>query len=140
MSLYYLDSCAVLKLVKQEAETHALRAWRTQLGSQAQLVTSQLAGVELARTFRRAGLDRQRVPFLVGNALKGVDQIVLDDDVLIRAAAYEVEKLGTLDAIHLATADPLKEELDGFVTYDKELSCAVEAIGFTLLAPGAQTN
>lgn len=139
MTLHYLDACALLKLVKREAETEALRTWRAGLGRHAQLVTSQLAGVELARTFRRAGIDRQRIPFLVLNTLRGVDQIVLDDDVLVRAAAYEVEKLGTLDSIHLATADPLKEELDGFVTYDKELSAAVEANRLTLLAPGAET-
>jgi predicted nucleic acid-binding protein len=140
VTLHYLDTCALLKLVKPESETEALRTWRAGLGPDAQWVTSQLAGVELARTFRRAGIDRQRIPFLVLNTLKGVDQIVLDDDVLVRAAAYEAEKLGTLDSIHLATAGPLKEELDGFVTYDKELSAAVEANGLTILAPGAETT
>jgi predicted nucleic acid-binding protein len=133
--LYYLDTCALLKQVQPEPQTEALRHWRATLGTDTRLVTSQLAGVEVARTFRRAGVDRQRVPFLVANALKGVDQIVLDDDVLTRAAAYEVQKLGTLDAIHLATAEPLTGELDGFLTYDKELSAAVEDIGLTLLAP-----
>ena len=140
MSLYYLDSCALLKLVKREAETEALRGWRAGLGPRAQLVTSQLAGVEISRTFRRAGIDRQRVPFLVQNTLKGIDQIVLDYDVMIRAAANETQKLGTLDAIHLATADPLRDELDGFVTYDKELTVAAEAAGLTLCAPGAEQS
>ena len=135
MSLYYMDTCALLKFVQQEAETQALRTWRAGLGADARLVTSQLAGVEIARTFRRAGVDRQRVPFLVGNTLTGIDQIILSDDVLARAAGFEVQRLGTLDAIHLATAVPLHRELDGFVTYDKELTDAVTALGLPHLAP-----
>ncbi|WP_042403170.1 type II toxin-antitoxin system VapC family toxin [Streptacidiphilus carbonis] len=132
---YYLDACVLLKLVQSEPETPALRKWRADLGSDAYFVTSQLAGVEIARTFRRAGADRQRVPFLVSNALKGIDQILIDDEVLTRAAAFEIQKLGTLDAIHLATAQPLLAELDGFLTYDKELTAAAKDIGLTHLAP-----
>lgn len=135
MSVYYLDSCVLLKFVQAEPQTAALRLWRSSLGSDAYLVTSQLAGVEIARTFRRAGMDRQRVPFMVTNTLKGIDQIILDDDVLTRAADFELQKLGTLDAIHLATAQPLGAELDAFLTYDKELTAAAKDIGLTHLAP-----
>jgi predicted nucleic acid-binding protein len=135
VSVYYLDTCVLLKFVQRETETAALRTWRSALASDTYLFTSQLAGVELARTFRRAGLDRQRIPFLVANALKGVDQMLLDDDVLTRAAAFEVVMLGTLDAIHLATAQPLASELDGFLTYDGQLTAAVKDIGLPHLAP-----
>jgi predicted nucleic acid-binding protein len=135
VSLYYLDSCVLLKLVQPKPQTDALRKWRSGLDRDSSLVTSQLAGVEVARTFRRAGVDQQRVPFLVANALKGIDQIVLDDEVLTRAAAFEVQKLGTLDAIHLATAQPLAAELDGFLTYDGELMAAAKEIGLPHLAP-----
>jgi predicted nucleic acid-binding protein len=130
-----MDSCVLLKLVQQEAETQALRSWWAGLGMDGRLVTSQLAGVEIARAFRRAGVDRQRVPFLVGNTLTGIDQIILSDDILARAAGFEVQRLGTLDAIHLATAAPLHRELDGFVTYGKELTGAVKALGLSHLAP-----
>jgi predicted nucleic acid-binding protein len=135
VTLFYLDTCTLLKFVQPEAETAALRAWREGIGPVQRLVTSQLAGVELARTYRRAGIDRQRIPFLVANALKGVDQITVDDEVLTRAAAYEVHRLGTLDSIHLATAEPLRPQLDGFLTYDKELAAAGTEIGLPLLAP-----
>lgn len=135
MSLFYLDTCTLLKFVQPEAESAALRDWRRGLDITSRLLTSHLAGVELARTFRRAGIDRQRIPFLVGNTLKGVDQVVVDDEVLIRAAAYEVRRLGTLDSIHLATAEPLRPELVGFLTYDKELAQAVTEIGLPHLAP-----
>ncbi|WP_228454576.1 PIN domain-containing protein [Streptomyces alkaliphilus] len=101
-----MNACAPPRPVQEEAETEVLRHWREELGPQTRLVTSQLVGVEIARTFRRAGMDRQRVPFLVGNALTGVDQITVDDETLVRAADYEVQKLGTLDATHLATAAP----------------------------------
>lgn len=135
MSLYYLDSCVLLKFVRQEAESQALRSWRAGLGVDGHLVTSQLAGVEIARTFRRAGIDRQRVPFLVGNALTGMDQIVVNDEITARASGFEVQRIGTLDAIHLATAAPLRRELDGFVTYDKELAAAATELGLPHLAP-----
>lgn len=135
MSLYYLDSCVLLKFVRQEAESQALRSWRAGLGVDGHLVTSQLAGVEIARTFRRAGIDRQRVPFLVGNALTGMDQIVVNDEIMARASGFEVQRIGTLDAIHLATAAPLRRELDGFVTYDKELAAAATELGLPHLAP-----
>ncbi|MCE7080044.1 PIN domain-containing protein [Streptomyces sp. ST2-7A] len=139
MSPYYMDAGAPLKPVRREAETKVLRHWREALGPDARLATSQLAGVEIARTFRRAGMDRQRVPFLVGNTLVGVDQIAIDDETLVRAAGHEVQKLGTLDAIHLATAAPLRDELTGFVTYDRELIKAVLDIGLPHLAPPEPT-
>lgn len=49
--------------------------------------------------------------------------------------AYRVPRLGSLDAIHLASADPFRTELTEFVTYDHELTKAVGDLGFPLTAP-----
>ena len=54
---------------------------------------------------------------------------------LARAQAYGIRRLGSLDAIHLATADPFLPELTGLVTYDAELAAASAEIGIAVIAP-----
>jgi uncharacterized protein len=131
----YLDSCALLKFVKAERETVALRAWRAALPPDTELVTSTLARLEVTRTFLRAGVDHQRVPYFVGQTVKGLYLADLTSVVLERAAAYRVQRLGSLDSIHLATADPFRNELTAFVTYDRELAKAAADLGFPVEAP-----
>lgn len=55
--------------------------------------------------------------------------------VMARAAAYRTPRLGTLDAIHLASADPFRQDITEFVTYDQELARAAEELGFPVSAP-----
>ena len=55
--------------------------------------------------------------------------------MLDRARSYQVAKLGSLDAIHLATADPFRTELTNFVTYASELTSAATDLGFPVTAP-----
>jgi predicted nucleic acid-binding protein len=43
--------------------------------------------------------------------------------------------LRSLDALHLATALEVGDELDGLVTYDARMSVAAEALGLAVLAP-----
>jgi predicted nucleic acid-binding protein len=52
-----------------------------------------------------------------------------------RAALLEPANLRSLDALHLATALEIGDELDGLVTYDGRMSAAAEALGLTVLAP-----
>ncbi|MGH3927828.1 MAG: hypothetical protein ACRDTT_34020, partial [Pseudonocardiaceae bacterium] len=91
--------------------------------------------LEITRTLLRAGIDRQRVPYLTGQALRGVYLADLSSAVLDRAMAYHVPRLGSLDAIQLATADPFRTELTEFVTYDHELTKAAVDLGFPVAAP-----
>ena len=55
--------------------------------------------------------------------------------VLSRAAQPLPTTLGTLDAIHLATALELESELEALVTYDKRLAQAAQAAGLTVESP-----
>jgi predicted nucleic acid-binding protein len=55
--------------------------------------------------------------------------------VLSSAASVEPPELGTLDAIHLATALPLAAELDAFVTYDRQLARAARGAGLRVESP-----
>jgi predicted nucleic acid-binding protein len=133
--LIYLDSCALLKFIKPEAETGALRQWRAALPAGAELITSELALLEITRTLLRAGVDHQRVSYFAGQALKGVYLVDLTSTVLARAMAYRTPKLGSLDAIHLSSAEPFRPELSDFVTYDQELGKVAADLGFPVNAP-----
>src|SRR5207344_2297377 len=121
-TLIYFDSCALLKFVKAEKESQALRTWRLALEPGVELVASRLTALEISRTLLRAGVDRERVPYVVGQALRGLYLLDVRRTVLGRAQSYGIRKMGSLDAIHLATADPFLLELTGLVTYDGELA------------------
>jgi len=134
--LIYFDSSALLKFVKAEKQSQALRSWRLELDPGVELVTNRLAALEIGRTLLRAEVDRERVPYIVGQALRGLYLLDLTSTVLTRAQSYGIRKLGSLDAIHLASADPFRPELTGFVTYDGELAAAAAEIGIPVVAPG----
>lgn len=133
--MIYFDSSALLKFVKQEKESQALRAWRMALDAGVELVTSQLAALEITRTLLRAGVPHDRVPYVVGQALRGLYLVDVTSTVLSRARAYGVRRLGSLDAIHLATADPFLPQLAGLVTYNMELAAASAEMGIPVVAP-----
>ncbi|TDD25599.1 PIN domain-containing protein [Kribbella turkmenica] len=133
--MIYLDACALLKFIKPEAESAALRSWRETLPADTELVTSDLARLEITRTLLRAGVDHQRVPYFTGQAVRGIYLVDLSTTVFARAMAYRTNRLGSLDAIHLASAEPFRADLTEFVTYDKELTSAAEELGFPVLAP-----
>jgi predicted nucleic acid-binding protein len=131
----YFDSSALLKFVKPEKESGALREWRMGQPADAELVTSQLALLEISRTLLRAGVEPDRVPYIAAQATRGLFLIDVTSTVLTRARSYRIRRLGSLDAIHLATADPFLTELTSFVTYDTELAAAAGGLGMPVLTP-----
>ena len=60
--------------------------------------------------------------------------IPVSDDILIRAGDAFPTMLGTLDAIHLASALAVRSgvELDRFLTHDRRLATAAISIGFVV--------
>ncbi|WP_020391644.1 type II toxin-antitoxin system VapC family toxin [Kribbella catacumbae] len=133
--MIYLDACALLKFIKPEAESAALRKWRESLAEDVELITSELARLEISRTLLWAGVDHQQVPYFMGQAVRGIYLVDLSTTVLSRAMAYRTSRLGSLDAIHLASAEPFRADLAEFVTYDQELAGAAEELGFPVTAP-----
>jgi uncharacterized protein len=133
--LIYFDSSALLKFVKPEKETDALRTWRASLAAGVELVTSELAGLEITRTLLRAGVEHQRVPYITSQALRGMYVLDVTSTVLTRARGYGIRRLGSLDAVHLATADPFRDDLIDFVTYDNELAAAAAELGLPAATP-----
>ena len=133
--MIYLDACAILKFIKPEAESVALREWREGLPDGTELITSELARLEITRTLLRGGVDHQQVPYFAGQTVRGIYLVDLTTTVLARAMAYRTARLGSLDSIHLASAEPFRAELTELVTYDKELAGAAEEMGFPVAAP-----
>ena len=133
--MIYFDTSALVKFVKRETESEALRSWRGRLPSGIELATSELAELEISRTLVRAGVDHQRVPYVAGQALRGLYVLDLSSAVLVRAKGYRLRELGSLDALHLATAEPFGSELTHFVTYDSKLAAAATEVGLPVTSP-----
>jgi predicted nucleic acid-binding protein len=122
----YLDSSALVKLIRPEPETDALRRflgdpWRP-------MMLSELGVTEVRRASRRVALDPTE-------ALASCEIVRLTADVLEHAAGLDPPSLRTLDAIHLATALSLGSELDAFVAYDERLLAAAAQHGLPTAAP-----
>lgn len=130
--MIYLDSSAILKLVRQEAETAALQGWLLDQPDEA-AVTSELGRVEVLRVARRFGdaaIAEARA--LVGDLdLVPLNRVVQDLSVELGDAA-----LRTLDALHLASALLLGDTLTALVTYDQRLATATRSQGLNVVAPG----
>jgi predicted nucleic acid-binding protein len=124
----YLDSSALVKLVVTEPESTALRAY---LAGHPTLVSCTLARVEVVRAVARHGSHAVRTARAL---LDEVDLSQLDDELLDFAAELD-GPVRSLDAVHLAAALELGEELDSLVTYDVQMSRAAESLGVAAVAP-----
>ncbi len=130
--MIYLDSSALMKLVRREAETEALREW-LDLRREQPVVTSELGRVEVLRAARRVGdpvLAEARA--VVGD----LDLIPLDRAVQDVACDIGDRILRTLDALHLASALLLGDALTAFIAYDHRLAGGAQAAGLVVAAPG----
>lgn len=129
--MIYLDSSALLKLVREEHETAALCAWLRPQSAQP-VIISELGRVEVLRAARRAG----------GEALAEAREVIGDIDLVpldrrVQDLACDIGEplLRTLDAFHLASAVLLREELAAFVAYDQRLLDAAEAADLPVVSP-----
>jgi len=62
--------------------------------------------------------------------------LALTEEVRRVAGRLELARLRSLDAIHLATALHVREEVDGFVCYDGRLIEAARSAGLSVFTPG----
>ncbi|MBL8985178.1 MAG: type II toxin-antitoxin system VapC family toxin [Gemmatimonadetes bacterium] len=133
----YLDASVVLRLVL--GEPGQLAQWTTV----ERAVASALTEVESLRTLDRMGrrgalsvddvAERRGAVFRLLEACEVVD---VSRAVLRRAAEPFPTPLGTLDAIHLATALAWRDATgDALVvaTHDRELATAASAMGLTVV-------
>lgn len=132
----YLDSSILLRRLRREAAS--LRRW----GDWDRAYASELLRVETFRTLDRIRLsgrvDDDGVTEMVSQAqtmLESIALVPLSTPVLDRASQSFLTALGTLDALHLATALRLAEA-GGiqlvFLTHDTELATAARSVNFTV--------
>ncbi|NGN68380.1 type II toxin-antitoxin system VapC family toxin [Streptomyces sp. A7024] len=135
--MIYLDSAAIVKMVRREPGTAELVAWLN-ARPDAPLVASALVEIEVPRALRRAA--PQSLAGVPGT-LARLYRIEIDAAVRATAAAYTDPMLRSLAAVHLATAHLLTDQPGSaaltFVTYDKRLLAAAADIGLATASPGA---
>jgi predicted nucleic acid-binding protein len=125
----YLDSSAIVKLVVAEPESRALRA---HLRRRRPLLSSALARTEVLRALLPAGaiaMSRGR------EVLRRLDLVRVNDRVLDMAGTLEPAQVRSLDAIHLATAQLLGEDLSQIITYDDRMADAARSLGLKTMSP-----
>ena len=132
----YIDSSVLLRLVL--GERGVLKGWKRVTRP----ISSELIRLECLRT-----IDRARIRFNLADEavaerraallqrLEAFDLVKVDEAVLERAAEPFPTTLGSLDAIHLASAllaRGRRSEL-AFATHDAALATAARAVGLGLL-------
>ncbi|MGI9023034.1 MAG: type II toxin-antitoxin system VapC family toxin [Acidimicrobiales bacterium] len=130
--VWYLDTSAFLKLVVSEPESSALRAW---LADHGPTWSSQLLRTEALRAATRLEIDDEAVE----TALEAVSLVLPAASTFHTAGTLPPPTLRSLDALHLATALELGEDLEGLVTYDGRVAHAAEAASVTVVSPTAVT-
>ena len=136
MAIFYVDASALVKLVREEAESGSLRAYL----AGADLASSELVLTELPRAVHRAAAADPTLPrdLLLGRVGELIDALALrplDRALLAGAGAIAEPALRALDAIHVASAVDL-HPIDAFVTYDERQAAAARLAGLRTMAPG----
>ncbi len=133
----YLDTSALLRLVFRE------RGALEEMRSCEALVSSELLAVESLRTVDRLRLQGTLTPeeaasrrATVADWLEAVDLVLLQPPILARASEPFPTPIGTLDALHLATAlvwrDRMRQALV-MATHDGGLALAARSFGIDVL-------
>jgi predicted nucleic acid-binding protein len=129
----YVDSSVLLRVVLGEPER--LRSW-TRITNP---LSSELIRLECLRTIDRARIRlrlededvaARRVAVL--ETIDALSLVAIDSGVLERAAEPFPTALGSLDAIHLASALLARDHLESLslATHDHQLALAARSVGF----------
>jgi predicted nucleic acid-binding protein len=137
VALFYVDASALVKLLREEPESSALRAFI----ADADLLCSELVLAEVPRAIRRAAANDPRLPLevLLERAAALFDALALlplDRDLLAAAGSLGEPALRTLDAIHVIAAIDLMP-IDALVTYDERQGAAARLAGLRTTSPGS---
>ncbi|MFT4258874.1 type II toxin-antitoxin system VapC family toxin [Microbacterium sp.] len=130
--MHYADTSALVKLIVPEQESVALRTWITDSG--VAFATSDLARTELRRAILRSSVDAAAVS-RARDLLRRITLLALTPELLDRAGDLTPAAMRSLDAIHLASALILGDELEAVVTYDDRMAEAAVALGLPVVAP-----
>lgn len=130
---FYVDTSAALKLLLEEEHSTHLYGMFEGTRDSVPWVSSEILRVELMRTVRRVA------PVMLLEALETLEHlgfVHLATDVVDAAIREPDPALRSLDALHVATARVLGDQVEGFVTYDRRQAAAASAAGLPVLSPG----
>ena len=128
---WYLDSSAILKYVFAEPERPAMVKALT-----SQAISSELARLEVKRAVYR--INPKDIA-LANEELSRVNFVSISNQVLTVAESFTGSvTLATLDAIHVATVISLGNQIEGIITYDKQMVTNAGLMGIKVLSPGAK--
>lgn len=132
-----MDSSALVKLVRDELQSSALRAFLVG----ADLVSCELVLTEIPRAIRRAAAQDPGLAYKVlleraGELLGALGLVALDRGLLEAAGALDEPSLRALDAIHVCAAVSTSP-IDAFVSYDERQSASARLAGLRTVSPGA---
>jgi predicted nucleic acid-binding protein len=127
--MWYIDSSAIIKLIKLEKESAALIK---KLPSG--LIASRISRIEVTRTIIRYEPDLLDATY---DVLADIQMVPVEDAIITIAENLpQFIDLRSLDSLHIASALSIKNVLKGVITYDKEMVKAAVALGFKTLSPG----
>ena len=125
----YLDSSAIVKLAIEERESGPLRRHLRRRGP---LTSSAIARTEVMRAL----LDEGDPGLARGREVLGrLNLVRVNDRVLVAAGGLLPTELRSLDAIHLATALQLGDDVRQLVTYDERMAEAARTLGVRTVSP-----
>ena len=125
---WYLDTSAFLKLLVEEDGSAAMREWAVVHES---LWSSQLLRTEALRATSRLDISDDAVEI----ALESVSLIMPSVATFYTAGHLAPHSLRSLDALHLATALEMGNDLEGIVTYDDRLIAASRDASLIVVSP-----
>ena len=128
--MWFLDASAFVKLLIVEPESAELRRW---------IRGRDLASSDLLRTEARRAVagEPAEVRLHCERLLAEIPKIRLVPSVLDRAGDLPGQGLRSLDAIYMACALRLGDDLSGIVSYDLRQLAAAEGLGIPTTSPGA---
>jgi hypothetical protein len=131
----YLDTSAILRiLLKEPNQVSHWGRWEAAYASRIWLTEAQRTVDRLCRDGRLGDEEVVRLRDEVRKVHAALYIVPVDEDILARAGDPFPITVGTLDAIHLATALAVQSEtaLDRFLTHDRRLALAAAGTGFAV--------
>lgn len=128
----YLDPTAIVRLVRNEPGAAEMTGL---LRGMSNRVTSVVSRAEVARAIALSDPDA------LGRAtdlMARLALVQLDPGIVTSASALRPATLGTVGAIHVASALLLADSLDAFLTYDPAIASAARGASLPVESPGVE--
>jgi hypothetical protein len=128
----YLDASAITRLVVDAPGSAEATAF---LRGMSNRVTSVVSRTEVARA---VALGEPSAATRAADILARLSVVELDAGIVAAASALRPPTLGTVGAIHVASALLLADALDAFLTYDPAIAAAARGASLAVESPGVE--